>query len=84
MLIKEHEDLNEKLATEVRDPNADEREVKRILKKRRKPGRADQTAVRDWTCRRFGYGQKKGTLFYERRRASLITVVSMKKFAQCL
>ena len=45
---------------------------------------ADQTAVRDRTCRRFGYGQKKGTLFYERRRASLITVVSMKKFAQCL
>ena len=36
MLIKEHEDLNEKLATEVRDPNADEREVIKILKKQQK------------------------------------------------
>ena len=39
MLINEHEDLNEKLATEVRDPNADEREVMMILKKQQKAKR---------------------------------------------
>ena len=39
VLINEHEDLNEKLATEVRDPNADEREVMMILKKQQKAKR---------------------------------------------
>ena len=36
MLIDKHEDLQEKLAKELRDPNADEQKVMVILKKQQK------------------------------------------------